>query len=90
MSLFLWESKAQSGVNSLPSNQWQSQNQNSDSLPTCLPSTLAAEQVPQHESFSDGRTLEQTKEWNKYKQSENDRYESPNKQNAKKQIVKTL
>lgn len=62
MSLFLWESKAQSGVNSLPSNQWQSQNQNSDCLPTCLPSTLAAEQVTQYESFTDGRTNEQTTE----------------------------
>ena len=83
MSLFLWESKAQSGVNSLPSNQWQSQNQNSDCLPTCLPSTLIAKQVTQHESLSDGRTNKQRSEI-KYKQSENDQYESPNKQNAKK------
>lgn len=83
MSLLLWESKAQSGVNSLPSNRWQSQNQNSDCLPTCLPSILAAEQVTQHETFSDGRTNKQRSEI-KYKQSENDQYESPNKQNAKR------
>lgn len=83
MSVFLWESKAQSGVNSLPSRQWQSQNQNSHYLPTCLPSTLAAEQVTQHEGFSDGRTKEQSSAI-KYKQSENDQYESLNKQNSKK------
>lgn len=70
MSLFLWESQAQSGENSLPSNQWQSQNQNSDCLPTCLSSTLIAEQTTQHESFSGRRANEQTEI--KYKQSEND------------------
>lgn len=62
MSLFLWEGKAWSGVHSLPRNQWQSQNQNLDCQPTCLPAPLAAEQITLHESFTDRRTNEQIKE----------------------------
>lgn len=48
-----------------------------------FPSILAAEQVTQHVSFSNGRTSEQRGEI-KYKQSENDQYEKLNKQTAKK------
>jgi len=63
MSLVLWESKARSGVNSLPSSQWQSQISEfrlPAHLPALYPCCCASHST--WELFR--RTNEQTKEWN--------------------------
>lgn len=76
MNLFLWESKAQSGVNSLPSSQWQSQNQNSDCLPTCFLLSLLLSKLPNMKAFQMEEQESKQRSEIKFKQSENDRYES--------------
>lgn len=76
MNLFLWESKAQSGVNSLPSSQWQSQNQNSDCLPTCFLLSLLLSKLPNMKAFQMEEQESKQRSEIKFKQSENDQYES--------------
>lgn len=84
MNLFLWESKAQVGVNSLPSNRWQSQNQNSDFLPTCFLLSLLLSKLPNMWAFQMEEQVSKQRSEIKYKQSENDQHERLNKQTAKK------
>lgn len=84
MNLFLWKSEAQSGVNSLPSNQWQSQNQNSDCLPTCFLLSLLLSKFPKMWAFQMEEQVSKQRSEIKYKQSENDQYERLNKQIARR------
>lgn len=89
MNLFLWESKAQSGVNSLPSSQWQSQNQNSDCLPTCFLLSLLLSKLPNMKAFQMEEQESKQRSEIKFKQSENDRYESLSTQKRNsKNIIK--